>query len=70
MTKPKLLAEPAYENGHLMARDMLERINELLQDMPAPGMEEHQIHWGHVGDIAQVNELLGRVVAFLEGRGS
>ena len=48
--KPKLTADAAYENSHLVAQDLVERIRELLFDMPAPGNEEHPIHWGHVGD--------------------
>ena len=64
--KPKLNAEAAYENAHLIARDLLDRIGELLQDMPAPGNDDHPIHWGHVGDIQHVNALLLDAVAFLE----
>jgi hypothetical protein len=67
--KPKLTAEAAYENAHLVAQDLLERIRELLFDMPAPGSEEHPIHWGHVGDINEVNNRLSSVVAFLNGQG-
>ena len=63
--KPRLQAEAAYENAHLVTRDLLERIGELLTDMPAPGNEEHPIDWGHVGDINHVNELLSEVVRFL-----
>lgn len=65
--KPKLNAEAAYENAHLVAQDLVERINELLFDMPAPGDDEHPIHWGHVGDINEVNNRLSSVVAFLSG---
>ena len=65
--KPKLTAEAAYENAHLVAQDLVERINELLFDMPAPGDDEHPIHWGHVGDINEVNNRLSSVVAFLSG---
>jgi hypothetical protein len=43
-----------------VARDLLDRISDLLQDMPAPGDDEYPIHWGHVGDINHVNALLGR----------
>ena len=64
--KPRLEAEPAYEHAHLVARDLLERIEELLQDMPAPGVEEHPINWGHVGEINEVNQRLSSVVAFLD----
>lgn len=63
--KPKLLAEPAYENAHLVARDLAERIGELLDDRPAPGTDQ-PIDWGHVGDLAHVNGLLAQAVAFLE----
>lgn len=66
MRKPNLQAEAAYENAHLVARDLIERVGELLQDMPAPGVEEHPIHWGHVGDICEVTSRLASVVTFLE----
>ena len=65
--KYRLQAEAAYENAHLVAQDLVERINELLFDMPAPGVEEHPIDWTHVGSINEVNTRLSSVVAFLEG---
>ena len=64
--KPKLEAEAAYENAHLVAQDQLDRIHELLFDLPAPGNDEHPIHWGHVGDINEVNRKLSEIIAFLE----
>ena len=64
--KPKLNAEAAYENAHLVAQDLVARIDELLFDMPAPGNDAHPIHWGHVGDINHVNTLLLEVVTFLD----
>jgi len=65
--KPRLEAEAAYENAHLVAQDLLECIRELLQDQPAPGGEGEQIHWGHVGSMTHVNDLLSQVVCFLGG---
>ena len=65
--KPNLKAEAAYENAHLDAQDQIERIKELLFDMPAPGNEEHPIHWGHVGDISHINAQLSDLIAFLDG---
>ena len=65
--KPKLTAEAAYENAHLVAQDLVERIKKLLFDMPAPGNDEHPIHWGHVGNINEANKRLSSVVAFLDG---
>ena len=65
--KPNLKAEAAYENAHLVAQYLVERIKELLFDMPAPGNDEHPIHWGHVGDITHVNAQLSDLVAFLDG---
>ena len=65
--KPKLTVEAAYENAHLVAQDLVERIKELLFDMPAPGNDDHPINWGHVGNINEVNKRLSAVVAFLDG---
>lgn len=67
--KPKLNAEAAYENAHLVAQDLVARIGELLFDMPAPGNDAHPIHWGHVGDINHVNTMLLEVVTFLDRTG-
>lgn len=63
----RLQAEAAYENAHLVAQDLVERVRELLTDMPAPGAEEHPINWAHVGSITEVNQRLSQVVAFLDG---
>ena len=65
--KPKLTADAAYENAHLVAQDLVERIRELLFDMHVPGNEEHPVHWGHVGDVNEVNRKLSEVVRFLDG---
>lgn len=67
--KPRLEAEAAYEHAHLVAQDLLECIRELLQDQPAPGNDEAPIHWGHVGSMSHVNDLLSQVVCFLGGFG-
>ena len=64
--KPKLTAEAAYENAHLVAQDLVERIRELLFDLPAPGNEEVRIDWTHVGTISEVNHRLSQVVHFLD----
>jgi hypothetical protein len=65
--KPKLEAEAAYENAHIVAQDQLERIRELLFDLPAPGDDEHPINWAHVGSVNEVNSKLSEIIAFLEG---
>jgi len=67
--KPKLDAEAAYENAHLVAQDLVERVRELLLDMPAPGNDDHPIHWGHVGDINRVSAILLEAVTFLDRTG-
>ena len=64
-TKPKLKAEPAYENAHLVALDLLDRIRECLHDLPAPGNDECPIHWGHVGTVNAVNAQLLETIAYL-----
>ena len=65
--KPKLTAEAAYENAHLVAQDLVQRIGELLFDLPAPGNDEHPINWADVGNVNEINHRLPSVVAFLEG---
>ncbi|GIW97569.1 MAG: hypothetical protein KatS3mg111_0902 [Pirellulaceae bacterium] len=65
--KPQLTAEAAYENAHLVAQDLVQRIGELLFDLPAPGNDEHPINWADVGSVNEVNSRLLSVVAFLEG---
>ena len=65
---PRLEAEAAYENAHLVARDLLDRIGEILIDgMPAPGNDECPINWEHVGTLSAVNNQLSDVVRFLGG---
>jgi hypothetical protein len=65
--KPKLNAEAAYENAHLVAQDLVQRIGELLFDLPAPDNKERPINWTDVGSINEVNRRLSSVIAFLEG---
>ena len=65
--KPRLEADAAYENAHLVARDLVDCLRELLDDMPAPGNDASPIDWGHVGNINHVNDLLSQVVCFLTG---
>jgi hypothetical protein len=64
--KPKLTADAAYENAHLVAQDLVERIRELLFEMPSPGNDEVKIHWRHVGNVNEVNRRLSEIVAFLD----
>ncbi len=59
-------AESAYIAEHAKAHTMLEEIRQLLSDQPAPESET-TIHWGHVGDLGHVNELLKQVRDFLGG---
>ena len=62
----KLDAAPAYEHAHLIAQDLLARLAELLQDIPAPDAEGASIRWSQVGDITHVNGLLAEAATFLE----
>ena len=65
--KPNLKAEAAYENAHLVAQDLVTRVGELLFDLPAPGNDDHPIHWGHVGDVNEINNRLSHIIDFLTG---
>jgi hypothetical protein len=63
--KPKLQAEAAYENAHLTARDLIQAISEALDDMPVPENDKQPIHWGHVGEVVEVNRRLSELLEFL-----
>ncbi|MEO8268824.1 MAG: hypothetical protein ABI557_03830 [Aureliella sp.] len=65
--KNRLQAEAAYENAHLVAQDLVERVKVLLFDMPALDNDEHPITWAHVGSINEVNKRLSDGIAFLDG---
>ncbi len=60
----KPTAADAYETAHLAAQGLVERLNELLFEMPAP--DDEAVHWGHVGDLNHANQKLAELVAFLE----
>ena len=60
----KLAPDAAYENGNLVAQDLLERIKELLAELPRPDTDE--IEWDRVQDTVEVCHTLATVVAYLE----
>jgi hypothetical protein len=47
--------EDAYAEAHAEALALLEAIREQVEDMPAPS---EQTHWGNVGDMNRIVELL------------
>ena len=66
MKKPASAVSFAYENAHFVAQDLVQRIGELLFDLPAPDNDEHPINWADVGSVNEVNNRLSSVVAFLD----
>ena len=59
-TQNKPAALDAYMAAHADALALIERIHEAIEnhdDAPAP----EQIHWGHVGDIGRIREMLQAV---------
>ncbi len=60
MTKTESAAD-AYERQHVLAHDLVQRIDELLFDLPAPGDDECPVNWGHVGDLAYITSALADV---------
>ena len=51
-------AEDAYVAAHIEALTLLEDLHQTVEDMPAPGDEEHPINWGHVGSLNHLCEQL------------
>lgn len=50
-----LTAEDAYIIRHAEALELLARLQEKVENMPAP---DATIHWGHVGDVGHIVEKL------------
>ena len=59
--KQTLEAEVAYGNARLTAHDLIKSISNAINGMPRP------IHWGHVGDVVEVNRRLSELLGFLTG---
>lgn len=59
--------EYAYDDAHAVARDMLQRVEEALHDLPAPDNDECPVNWSHVATVSEVVRRLADAVAFLEG---
>lgn len=62
MSKPRITAQSALENAHLVAQDQLARLREILQDYDAP---DEFTHWGHVGTLCHVNQLIAQAIEHL-----
>lgn len=64
MTKATLNARDAYTNERMVSLQLIRRLGELVSALPDD--DTHPRHWGHVGDVAHVNELLSKAVEFLD----
>ena len=53
--------EDAYTAAHVRALTLLEDLHQVVEDMPAPGFEEHRIDWGHVGSLNHLCEQLAEL---------
>jgi len=60
----RMTAEDAYVTEYLRAQDLVTGIEEHLRDLPAPTDEFHP-HWGHVGDLREINRQLEGIVDFM-----
>jgi hypothetical protein len=58
-----LTAATAYADACRQARGLAQRIEELLAQPP----RRDGVHWGHVGDLGEVNRLLAEAAAWLDG---
>ena len=53
--------EDAYAAAHVRALTLLEDLHEIVEDMPAPGIDELPIDWGHVGSLNHLCEQLAEL---------
>lgn len=59
-------AEEAYASNHAEALSLLAKLQECLENLPAPdGLT--QINWGHAGSLEHVSQKLSEVLEFLGG---
>jgi hypothetical protein len=61
--------EDAYVAAHIATLTLLEDLHEIVEDLPAPGNDEHLIDWGHVGSLQHVCERLKELKTFLTPTG-
>lgn len=57
-------ARDAYTHERLVALQLLRRLGEQVGSLPDG--DDHPAHWGHVGDMGHVNELLMQAAEFLD----
>ena len=60
-------ANSAYEHSHLVARDLMDKVSELLSDMLPPDNDVREINWEDVGTVNEVNSKLIELIEFLGG---
>ena len=60
--------EDLYLTAHMECMSLAAKVQKLIQDMPAPGNDDHPIEWEHVGKAEEVENRLAGIVAFLEGK--
>jgi hypothetical protein len=53
--------EDAYAAAHIRALTLLENLHERVEDLPAPGNNDHPIDWGHVGSLNHLCEQLAEL---------
>ena len=62
--KQKLKPAPAYEHAHLVSRDLLDRLRELLEEMPKP--DDRQLTWKSVNNMNRFNNRLSELIASVD----
>ena len=58
-------ATETYAARHAEALALIDRLRDMIEDMPEP--ESDGISWGHVGNMAHINEQLCEILGFVEG---
>ena len=58
-------ATETYAARHAEALALIDSLRDMIEDMPEP--ESDGINWGHVGNMAHINEQLCEILGFVEG---
>lgn len=66
MANTKRTAEQAYEQSIALARDLINRLEAVVDNMPVPDSDD-KINWCHVGDLNETNARLIEILSFIGG---
>jgi len=60
----QIKCQAAYEQGHIVARDLLANLAKAIDEMPRK--DEIGSNWGYVGGLQEINHRLSELLKFVQ----